>query len=170
MTINFTSRTSAAFAATMVVSAVLFGLPSSAISADGGQLAQASQPQSAPIATPSAAKPARANPVEARINALHTELKITAAQEPQWSVVAQVMRDNAMAVSALIEDREQKAKTMTAIDDLHAYQAVAEAHETGVKKLTVAFEGVYGVMSDAQKKNADAVFSRRPRPSSPKKE
>jgi periplasmic protein CpxP/Spy len=163
MTINFTSRTSATLAATMVVSAVLFGLPSSAISADGGQLAQA--PQSAPITPPSAAKPARANPVEARIKALHAELKITAAQEPQWSAVAQVMRDNAMAVSALIEDREQKAKTMTAIDDLHAYQAVAEAHETGVKKLTVAFEGVYGVMSDAQKKNADAVFSRRPQPS-----
>jgi Mg-chelatase subunit ChlI len=168
MTIPFTYRTGAALAVAMVFGAVLFVLPSSAISADHGQLAQASPAQSAPSSGPKAAK-ARVDRVEARIKELHGQLKITADQEPQWSAFAQVMRDNATAMNALHQDREQKAKTMTAIDDLHAYQAMADAHAEGIRKLTVAFEAVYAGMSDAQKKNADAVFSHRPPRSSSKK-
>jgi len=55
--------------------------------------------------------------VEARINTLHQELGITAAQEPGWSEVSEVMRDNARQMHAAIEQREQ-AKYLTAIDDL----------------------------------------------------
>ena len=145
-----TPRIYRALIAATVLGAALFVVPS-------GAMAQAS-PASAAHATPT-------NPhVEARIKSLHDALHITAAQEPQWQVVADVMRDNAETTGALIEQRAAKTKTMTAIDDLHAYEAIADAHAAGVKKLAAAFETLYASLSDAQKKDADAAFRRRPRP------
>jgi hypothetical protein len=44
---------------------------------------------------------------------------------------------------------------------LNAYADIAQAHANGVKKLAGAFSGLYSVMSDDQKKQADEVFSHR---------
>jgi len=96
--------------------------------------------------------------VEARIKELHTKLKITPAQEELWNNVAQVMRDNAKTMEALIRTRSEKAGTMTAIDDLKSYSEIAEAHADGLKKFIPAFEPLYAGMSDAQKKSADTLF------------
>jgi LTXXQ motif family protein len=139
-----------ALAATAILGAVLLNFPSAAMA------------QPAPA---SAGKATRmADRVEARIKSLHDGLKITAAQEPQWQAVADVMRENARAVGALIEEREAKAKTETAVDDLHAYSAIADAHAAGIKKLAAAFETLYASLSDAQKKEADSMFRHRPHP------
>jgi periplasmic protein CpxP/Spy len=151
-----TLRISSVFAATMIFGMVLFILPTTAMA------------QASPTAAP-AAKTAPANRVEARIKSLHDTLKITAAQAPQWQAVADVMRDNAKAMRALIRDRAAKAKTMTAIDDLRSYAAIADAHAAGVKKLETAFEPLYASLSDTQKKAADAMFQRRPHAPRPKK-
>jgi periplasmic protein CpxP/Spy len=172
MIIRITLRTGAALAAAMVLGAVFHLLPAQAMSADRIQLAQASPAQSAPPspAAPSAGtKPTEADRVEARIKSLHDQLKITADQEAQWSAVAEVMRGNAKAISDLVVERAKNAKTMTAIDDLRSYRVLAEAHVAGVKKLIPAFETLYAAMSDAQKKNADTVFSHRPRRAHSKK-
>ena len=115
---------------------------------------------------PSAAAPAKAGPanrIEQRIKSLHDQLKVTAAEEPQWAAVAQVMRDNAQAIVALIAERREKAATMTAVDDLRSYQEVAEAHASGVAKLASAFQALYAVMPPEQQKNADAVFAKTKR-------
>ncbi|MGH6996396.1 MAG: Spy/CpxP family protein refolding chaperone, partial [Stellaceae bacterium] len=85
-------------------------------------------------------------------------LKITAAQEPQWQQVAQVMRDNAAQMEQMVKERDAKLKTMTAVDNLQTYSDVAQAHADGLKKLVPVFDTLYGSMSDAQKKVADAVF------------
>jgi Spy/CpxP family protein refolding chaperone len=156
MMLHLTSRISSAIAAATMLGAVTFVLPTAAMA----------QTPAAPVAV-SAAKATRANPVEARIRSLHAALKITAAQEPQWQAVADVMRDNAKTTGALIQKREANAKTMTAIEDLHSYGAIADAHAAGVSKLTVAFETLYDSLSDGQKQAADAAF-RRP-PAQPKK-
>ena len=61
---------------------------------------------------------------------------------------------------------------MTAPEDVHAYQAIAQAHADDLAKLATAFDSLYAAMSDAQKKNADQVFARRPtrqKPSTPAK-
>ena len=147
MMLHFSSQLSSALAAATLLGAVLFTLPSAA-------MAQAAK-----------ASPAT---VEARIKSLHDALQISPAQEPQWQAVAAAMRDNALTTSTLVAERVAKAKTMTAIDDLHSYEAIADAHAAGVKKLTAAFEPLYAALSDAQKKTADDVFRRR-RPSRPKK-
>ncbi len=156
MMLHLPSRIGSALTAAAMLGAVLFVLPSAA-------LAQAAPPPAAAKAMPA---PDR---LEARIKSLHKQLGITAAQEPQWQAVADVMRGNGKAIGALIEQREANAKTMTAIDDLNAYAAIADAHAANVKKLIPAFSALYATMSDAQKKNADAVFSHRPRPPHPKK-
>ncbi|HKO06502.1 MAG TPA: Spy/CpxP family protein refolding chaperone [Alphaproteobacteria bacterium] len=146
---NLSPRLSSALTAAAILGAVLFIPPSAA-------MAQAS-PAPAPAAK---ATPAN-DPLEARIKSLHKALQITAAQEPQWQAVADVMRANAETIVALMEERAAKAKTMTAIDDLNSYEAMADAHAAGVKKLVAAFETLYASLSDAQKKKADAEFRHR---------
>ena len=136
--------------------------------APGAPRAQQANP-SAPAAQP--ASPGKMRPVhdrrgpqehvEARIKALHKSFGITAAEEAQWSAVAQVMRENATAIANLTKQRRDTGATITAIDDLRSFQAFAEAQAEGARKLTAAFEPLYAAMSDAQKKNADAVFGRR---------
>lgn len=105
-----------------------------------------------------AAKAAGEQRVEARITDMHAKLKITQTQEDQWAKVAEVMRDNAKSMDALTQGRFERAKNMTAVDDLKSYEQIAEAHADGIKKLTPVFATLYDGMSDAQKKEADSLF------------
>jgi periplasmic protein CpxP/Spy len=109
---------------------------------------------------PPAAKSSYASRLEARIKSLHSQLKITASEEPQWDAVAQVMRDNAQAVGSLIAARTKNARSMTAVDDLKSYQAIAEAHAAGIAKLVDAFQTLYAAMPPDQQKIADGVFAK----------
>jgi protein CpxP len=128
-------------------------------SAGPAQLAQASPSPGAPATAPQQTpRRSPAERVEARIKRLHDRLKITPAQEPQWNAVAQVMRDNAQAMQQAIQQRQQ-ARGLTAVDDLKAYEAIADAHAQGLQKLVPAFQALYQSMSDEQKKEADAYFS-----------
>jgi protein CpxP len=165
MTIHATEQTATTIVVAGILSVVVFVFPADTISAERRQQAQVSPPASnpatpPPVAQPTPVRPTRVDHVEARITSLHAQLKITAAQEPQWNVFTQVMRDNAKTMDDLIRSRVQNAKTMTAVDDLRAYQGIADAHAEGLKKLIPAFEVLYASMSDEQKKNADAVFGR----------
>ena len=105
-----------------------------------------------------AAKASSGDRVEARITNMHARLKITQAQEEQWAKVAQSMRDSEKAIEPLIKARKDNAKTMTAVDDLKSYGEITDTHADGIKKFTVAFAALYDSMSDAQKKQADALF------------
>jgi periplasmic protein CpxP/Spy len=107
------------------------------------------------------APPSHAERVEARITELHAKLHITPAQEDLWQHVTQGMRDNATRMDELTQARAAKAPTMTAVDALKAYSAIAEAHAEGLKTFIPAFEALYARMSDAQKQQADALFRRR---------
>ena len=164
--------TTRALAAATLLGALVLATPSSAASADAAKatsaalqsaqimLAQAA-PSTPPAGTVTPSKSARLSPterVETRIKALHANLKITAAQEPQWTTVAQVMRDNAKAIEAISDQRTKNIKTMNAVDDLRSYETLAEAHADGLKKLVAAFQPLYDSMSADQKKNADTVF------------
>lgn len=106
-------------------------------------------------------KPVPADAVETRIKKLHGDLHITAAQEPQWTPVAQMMRDNAKAMVDLRERRGVDAKTVGAVDELKSYATMIDAHADGVHKFIPVFQSLYDVMSDSQKKTADDVFRSR---------
>jgi protein CpxP len=116
-----------------------------------------------------AAKASGEDRAEARIKDMHAKLKITAAQEDQWAKISQEMRDNAKSMDALTQKRLANANTMTAVEDLKSYAEIADAHANGIKKFIPLFETLYASMSDAQKKEADALFRRGPGGKSKKK-
>jgi hypothetical protein len=97
--------------------------------------------------------------VEKRIQTLHDKLEITAAQEPQWQAVADVIRGNEANVHELAEQRHA-TEGASAVDDLKSYQKIADAHAAGLEKLIPVFEDLYSTMSPQQKTNADALFSK----------
>lgn len=125
-----------------------------------GAPAAPSATQQAPMLAPTSTKHATRSPsdIEARIKSLHDRLHVTAAQEQQWSQVAQVMRDNAESVNKMIRERNAKLRTMSAVENLNTYAEIAKTHADGVKKLASAFDSLYASMSESQKKSADAVF------------
>ena len=123
--------------------------------------------QNAPAKTANARKAAKYKPetVEHRIAVLRADLKITPEQEADWNAVAQVMRDNAANMEKLITAKRAQVKgSMTALQDMQTYQDFAQARVDGLHNLVPAFTKLYDSMSDAQKKNADAVFNNFGRP------
>ena len=101
----------------------------------------------------------KAETVEQRITSLHDKLQITANQEVNWTPVAQTMRDNAEAMQKLVVAKKAQSPTdMTALDDMMTYQAFAQAHVDGLKKLNSTFKTLYEAMPDAQKAIADETF------------
>jgi hypothetical protein len=160
--INFTHRAvRAAGAAATLLGVVVLASP--VMAGNSKTIAVASSSQA--MASPSSAD---ANAVEARIKELHRKLHITAAQKPQWDNLAQVMRDNAQAMSDLKKQRAADAQTMNAVDVVKSYESVIEAHEDGMKKFVPPFEALYNTMSDAQKKTADSLFRTREKVSAAK--
>lgn len=128
----------------------------------------AAQAQTASPATPpavtktkaAATKTAPTDRVEERITDLHAKLKITADEEPKWTQVVAVMRDNAKKMDDLLRTRNDGIRSMTAVDDLRSYRDITQAHADGLQKLISAFEDLYGTMTPDQKKNADVVFAK----------
>jgi len=123
--------------------------------------AHAQTPHPATSAASAASAAGSASAVSKHINALHSSLKITAAEESQWSTVAATMRENASDLDGAIAKRTANADNATAVDDLNSYADIAQAHADGIKKLATAFSALYAAMPDDQKKVADQVFSHR---------
>jgi Spy/CpxP family protein refolding chaperone len=168
--LKFIDPAARSLAAAVIGAALLAG---SAVAAttdpSGTQTTQATPaPAPAPSATPAKPRRTPTDRVELRIKQLHSELKITPEQEPQFDAVAQAMREDAKGMEDAIAQRRE-AKSMTAVDDLKAYQAIADAHAQGLQKLIPAFQALYDTMSPEQKKNADAVFSHTRHPHHKKK-
>jgi len=150
-------------AAVSLFAILALGTAALAAPADTSQSAQLRVAQATPPAPPSGTAPTKprrstADRVESRIKSLHDHLKITSAQEPQWNAVAQVMRENAQSIDAVVQQRHQ-TPDMTAIDDLKAYQAIQEVHIKNVQRLIPAFQTLYDTLSPEQKKAADDAFS-----------
>lgn len=124
-----------------------------------GAFAQTSAPASAPASAASApaGKAGHERNVEDRIAYLHSQLKITSAQEPQWNAFADVMRGNGQTMGQLFQQR-RAATNVSALDDMKQYATIAQAHADGMKKLVDAFDPLYNSFSPEQKKLADVTF------------
>lgn len=115
-------------------------------------------PSAATARQPTAASHDRAGNIEQRIVALHGELAISPAQQPQWNQFAQVMRSNAETMDEAFQRRVQAMPTMTAAENMASYAQVSMEHAKDMQKLVPAFQALYDTMSDNQKKTADQVF------------
>lgn len=96
--------------------------------------------------------------VEERINYLHSALKITADQEPQWKTFADVMRSNGATMADLYKQRMEGEAQRNALDDMKQYAQIAQTHADDMQKLVTAFEPLYNSFSPEQKKLADTTF------------
>lgn len=122
-----------------------------------GAFAQASAPAPMAAASAPAAKAGHERNVEDRIAYLHSQLKITSAQETQWNAFADVMRGNGETMGQLFQQRKA-AGNVSALDDMKQYATIAQAHADGMKKLVDAFDPLYNSFSPEQKKLADVTF------------
>ncbi|MBW8834624.1 MAG: Spy/CpxP family protein refolding chaperone [Burkholderia sp.] len=137
-------------------------LLASAVAMSGAFAQQASAPAAAPSGTAASAPAAKAGHernVEDSIAYLHSQLKITPEQEPQWKAFADVMRGNGQTMGELFKER-RAATNLSALDDMKQYATIAQAHADGVKKLVDAFDPLYNSFSPEQKKLADTTFHR----------
>ncbi len=112
----------------------------------------------AQAAPASAAPPTPAHDVEAHIQALHDQLQITKAEEPQWAIFAQVMRNNADAMEQAFQTRGATIETMSAVEDLQSYAQIARIQSENMQKLAASFQTLYDGFPPAQRQRADAVF------------
>ena len=125
-----------------------------------GAFAQTTAPASAPVSASAAAPAGKAGHernVEDRIAYLHSQLKITAAQETQWNAFADVMRNNGQTMGQLFQQRRAETN-LSALDDMKQYATIAQAHADGMKRLVDAFDPLYTSFSPEQKKLADVTF------------
>ena len=148
-----------------VAVAALLCLPTAA-------LAQSSQAPAS--AAPEGARPAAAQPsplaghpaagknaeerVEQRIKELHAQLRITAAERPQWDQFVQVMRENARDMDQAWLQRVDQFQSMNALQNMQSYEQIAEQHAQHLQKLVPAFQSLYNAMPDQQKQLAHQVF------------
>jgi hypothetical protein len=133
--------------------------------------AQTSPPASPSVMSPAAPKAvataatagaslpkATAEKVEQHIAQLHSKLEITPAEEPQWKLFAQVMRDNAAQMGEAFSARGANLATMTAVQDVQSYAQIAQIQADNMQKLATAFQTLYHTFPAPQQKLADAVF------------
>jgi len=123
--------------------------------AAAAQSPAAPKPAAAPAMAPAEGPAAH---VEGRIADLHKKLAITPAQEAAFKSFADVMRANAQAMEEMFRDRAQH-RDASAPGILHWYAELTTAHADGLNRLLPAFDALYGDLSDAQKKAADAAFA-----------
>ena len=160
-----TGSFSASLRVAVAVSAVLALAPAASVQAQSMMGPHSTQAgEGSRVAEHAGRAEQRAETIEQRIATLHTELKITPAQEAQWQAVAQVMRDNATSMEKLATDKASQSQTeMTAVEDLQTYEQFAQAHVDGLKKLVASFQTLYDAMPQSQKKLADQVFDKSQR-------
>ncbi|MDP1965278.1 MAG: Spy/CpxP family protein refolding chaperone [Reyranella sp.] len=97
--------------------------------------------------------------VEGRLAFLKTELKITPAQEPQWTKFADVVRSTAKnAQTAKPPMKHGDAKASTVSDRLAHYEKTLTARLETVRALKTAVDPLYASFSDEQKKLADELL------------
>ena len=114
-------------------------------------------PASVPSTAPALSR-AEATRIDPRIKQLHTQLGITPAQQALWDQYAQVMRENAAAMSRAGDARAAKLESMDAIATMQSYADLSKLHGENMEKLAAAFTTLYNSFDATQKQRADSVF------------
>ncbi len=97
--------------------------------------------------------------VEGRLAFLKAELKITPAQEPQWSKFAEVVRSTARSAQAAMPPMKHGgAQASSAPDRLGHYEKTLTSRLEAVRALKGAVDPLYASLSDDQKKVADELL------------
>ena len=96
--------------------------------------------------------------VEGRLAFLKTELKITAAQEPQWSKFADAFRAVGRTTKSMEGRMMQGGAGATAPDLLARQERQLTARLDAVRTIKATFDPLYAALSGEQKKVADELM------------
>ncbi|HEX2150471.1 MAG TPA: Spy/CpxP family protein refolding chaperone [Stellaceae bacterium] len=134
--------------------------------AASGAVAQPAQAPAGqkPGAATRQAEPA-GNPIDTRLAEIKKRLNITAAQQPQFEKFADIVKQNAQAMEALMQKEQQNAK-QNALEGLRTAASFAQVEADNLKRLVPALEALYASLSEQQKRTADQLFTTAP-PSDP---
>jgi hypothetical protein len=105
--------------------------------------------------------------VEARLAYLHTALKITDAQKPQWENFAAVMRKHAREADKRIQERRTrmaegaKRQQLGAFERLERRQKAMAARAQRLDALVTAGKPLYAAFTPEQKQVADELLGAR---------
>ena len=119
----------------------------------GPVLAQTPATAPAPAAAATAAAPKAPAVVEKRIDTLRTKLKITPDQTKAFDEFAQIMRDNAIKMDALLTGQAKALPTMTAVDHMKAYEAIQQARADDMQREVPAFSRLYDALTPGAEEN-----------------
>ena len=79
--------------------------------------------------------------MEAQIKQLQGSLNITAAQEPLWNNLTQVMRENAKDMDAINKDRAENTKGMNAVEHMKFHSQITQSPFRSNEQTHPAFRG-----------------------------
>jgi len=96
--------------------------------------------------------------LEGRIAFLRAELAITEAQAPQWEAFAQALRDSTAKLKEA-QAAAPQAAAATFMQRAELQEQWLGARLDGLKGIRTAFAGLQAVLSDDQKKTAEALFT-----------
>jgi hypothetical protein len=130
--------------------------------ADSAMAQGVNRPTPAQAQSPAAQKPGAArsagDPVEAQLGDIKKRLSITAAQQPQFDQFAAVVKQNAQAMDALMQQAAQGAEK-SAVEGLRTAASFAQTEADNLKRLLPALEALYASLTDPQKRKADQLFN-----------
>jgi hypothetical protein len=106
--------------------------------------------------------------VEPRLAYLKTALKITDAQSKQWNAFAEVLRKQAKARDAKVEemrakfeaDKDKPRPQISAIDRMERREKRMTDAAASLSEVLAAAKPLYAVLSDDQKQTADELLGR----------
>jgi hypothetical protein len=96
--------------------------------------------------------------MEARLAYTKADLEITDDQMDAWNAYADAVRKAHAAMEGVRADMMKAKQSGTAVDRLDARIKATEARLDSLKALKPATEGLYNVLTDAQKKKAEALL------------
>lgn len=100
--------------------------------------------------------------IEGRLAFLKAELKITSAQEPQWTKFADAVRTTTKSASDGMRPMMggmMRGQAATAVDILNRYETSLTIRLEAVRAVKGAFEPLYAALSDEQKKTANELLT-----------
>ncbi len=99
--------------------------------------------------------------MEGRLAYIKADLQITSAQEKAWNAYADAVRARHTTMQSVRSDMMKAMASGSALDRMDARAKALQSMADSLKALMPATQGLYAVLTDAQKKKADQLLGGR---------
>ncbi len=99
-----------------------------------------------------------ADVAQLRLQQLHSELRITPAETPQWDQFARTMTQNAEQMDQAYRQRADQVSQMNAVQNMQTFAQIQQQQAAAMGRLVPVFDQLYASFTPEQKQLADQVF------------